>query len=233
MDIIKDSIDKLTLNNRNSWKEYWISHFKGKKGQKLIYLLRTKLIARSVRYFINLYFKDSGIFVEMGSGSSQTSVLIRKKSRLLYCLDFAFEPLVHARLIPVIDGGIQSDLFHLPLRRDSMDGIWNLGVMEHFTDKEIDEIFKEFNRVLKPGACAILFWPPYFGWYKLASSFLEKMLSIIKRKHVKLYPDEINLFISKKKIQSFCEKNGFELGYCRSIPLDLFTYMVIVIRKYL
>ena len=29
MDIIKDSIDKLTLNNRNSWKEYGLSHFKG------------------------------------------------------------------------------------------------------------------------------------------------------------------------------------------------------------
>ena len=231
MDIIKDSIDKLTLNNRNSWKEYWSSHFKGKKGQKLIYLIRTKLIARSVRYFINLYFKDSGIFVEMGSGSSQTSVLIRKKSRLLYCLDFAFEPLVYARLIPVIDGGIQSDLFHLPFRSGSVDGIWNLGVMEHFTDEEINKILKEFNRVLKQGACAILFWPPYFGWYKLTSLVLEKILGIIKRRCVKLYPDEINLLVSKKKIQSFCEMNGFTLGYCRSVPQDLFTYTVVIIRK--
>ena len=141
--------------------------------------------------------------MEMGSGSSQTSVLIRKKSRLLYCLDFAFEPLVHARLIPVIDGGIQSDLFHLPFRSDSVDGIWNLGVMEHFTDEEINKILKEFNRVLKHGAYAILFWPPYFGWYKLTSLVLEKILGIIKRRCVKLYPDEINLLVSKKKIQSF------------------------------
>lgn len=226
-------LDQKITKEKDSWNEYWHSHFKSKKGQKLIHFIRTKLIAKSVRHFVEMYFKDTGNFVEMGSGSSQTSVLIRKKSRLLYCLDFAFEPLVHARLIPVIDGGIQSDLFHLPFRNDSVDGIWNLGVMEHFTDEEINKILKEFNRVLKHGAYAILFWPPYFGWYKLTSLVLGKVLGVIKRRYVKLYPDEINLLVSKKKIQLFCEMNGFTLGYCRSVPRDLFTYTVVIIRKYI
>lgn len=231
MDIIKDSIDKLTLNNRNSWKEYWSSHFKGKKGQKLIYLIRTKLIARSVRYFINLYFKDSGIFVEMGSGSSQTSVLINKKSRKFYALDFAFDAVSHARVIPAMDGGIQGNLFSLPVRNDSVDGIWNLGVMEHFTDSEIDIILSEFHRTLKPCSYAVLFWPPLIGGYKITALILETLLSLVKRKRVKLYPDEINLIRGRKKIQSFCERNGFILERCSYTYLDCFTHVVIVIRK--
>jgi predicted SAM-dependent methyltransferase len=31
--------------------------------------------------------------------------------------------------------------------------------MEHFTDKEIHRILREFHRILKPGGKIVLFWP--------------------------------------------------------------------------
>jgi SAM-dependent methyltransferase len=218
-------------DNKNPWDKYWESHFRSNAWQKLLYFLRTKVIAKAVRHFTDVYFKDKGIFVEMGSGSSQTSILIQKKLRSLYCLDYAFEPLIHARLVPVIDGGIQGNLLNLPFRRDSVDGIWNLGVMEHFTDSEINAILTEFNRALKPGSYAILFWPPLIGWYKITALILETLLSLAKRKRIQLYPDEINLLRGRKKIQSFCDRNGFVLERCSGIYWDFFTYKVVVIRK--
>lgn len=221
----------MTIDSKKSWDNYWESHFSSKSSQKIIYFIRTRLIARSVRNFIDRYFKDSGIFMEMGSGSSQTSVLLNKRSRKLYALDFAFDAVSHARFIPVMDGGIQGNLFSLPFRNDSVDGIWNLGVMEHFTDSEIDTILAEFHRALKSGSCAILFWPPLIGWYKIAALILETLLSLVKIKRVKLYPDEINLIRGRKKIKSFCDRNGFILERCSYTYLDCFTNVVIVIRK--
>lgn len=221
----------MTIDSKKSWDNYWESHFSSKSSQKLIYFIRTRLIARSVRNFIDRYFKDSGIFMEMGSGSSQTSVLLNKRSRKLYALDFAFNAVSHARFIPVMDGGIQGNLFSLPFRNDSVDGIWNLGVMEHFTDSEIDTILAEFHRALKSGSCAILFWPPLIGWYKIAALILETLLSLVKIKRVKLYPDEINLIRGRKKIKSFCDRNGFILERCSGVCWDLFAYKVVVIRK--
>lgn len=221
----------MTIDSKKSWDNYWESHFSSKSSQKLIYFIRTRLIARSVRNFIDRYFKDSGIFMEMGSGSSQTSVLLNKRSRKLYALDFAFDAVSHARFIPVMDGGIQGNLFSLPFRNDSVDGIWNLGVMEHFTDSEIDTILAEFHRTLKQGSYAILFWPPLIGWYKIAALILETLLSLAKRKRVKLYPDEINLIRGRNKIKSFCDRSGFILERCSGVYWDLFAYKVVVIRK--
>lgn len=221
----------MTSDSKKSWDGYWESHFSSKSSQKLIYFIRTRLIARSVRNFIDRYFKDSGIFMEMGSGSSQTSVLVNKMSRKFYALDFAFDAVSHARFIPIMDGGIQGNLFSLPFRNDSVDGIWNLGVMEHFTDSEIDTILAEFHRTLKSGSCAILFWPPLIGWYKIAALILETLLSLVKIKRVKLYPDEINLIRGRKKIKSFCDRNGFILERCSGVCWDLFAYKVVVIRK--
>ena len=116
-----------------------------------------------------------------------------------------------------------------PIKENSFDNITCFNVLEHIYNHH--NLIGESYRVLKHGAYAILFWPPYFGWYKLTSLVLEKILGIIKRRCVKLYPDEINLLVSKKKIQSFCEMTGFTLGYCRSVPQDLFTYTVVIIRK--
>ncbi len=138
-------------SSQESWERFWNSHFESGFIQKLLYIIRTRLIARSVRHFVERYFPDQGIFVEAGSGSSQSSSGIYKRSRRLYSLDVVYEALSHARQVPVMDGGIQSDIFVLPFPDDSVDGIWNLGVIEHFTDGEIDRILTEFSRVLKKG----------------------------------------------------------------------------------
>jgi len=219
------------LKNKELWDKFWKSHFATGGVQWLLSFIRKNFNGRAVRYFMKTYFNNDGLFVEMGSGSSQSSVFIQHKFRKFYCLDFSFEPLTHTKLVPTINGAVQGNLFHLPFSENSIDGIWNLGVMEHFTDNEIDAIFQEFHRVLKPEVCAILFWPPLFGWYKFGALTIEKILSLIKRRSIKLYPGEINLFRSKRKIRSFCKKHGFSLEHCRGIYLDLFNHVVVVIRK--
>jgi SAM-dependent methyltransferase len=228
---LKHSINNKSSNNRSSWDDYWGNHFGSKRTRKIIHFLRTKLNAKAVAYFAKRYFQGNGIFVEMGSGSSQTSVLIPKESRLLFSYDFVFEPLTQAKELSNIEGGVQGDLLYLPFCDNSINGIWNMGVMEHFTNNELDVIFDEFSRVLKADAYAILFWPTLIGWYKAGSIVIETILRVVLRRKVKLYPDEINLFRSKKKIEYYCKKNRFVLEKCSRNYLDAFNHMVIIIRK--
>ena len=220
-----------SIGSREAWDECWRSHLNNGGIQNVLYLIRTKLIARSVRYFVDLFFNEEGVFIEAGSGSSQTSALIKKRARTFFCLDFALDALLCAKTVPAIDGVIHGNIFCLPFRGGSVDGIWNLGVMEHFTDDDINRILNEFYRTLKPEACVILFWPPLFGWYKLVSLSIEKLLSFIKKRTAKLYPEEINLFTERSKIEQFCEKHGFILEYSGKVWLDLFTYVVVITRK--
>ena len=52
-----------------------------------------------------------------------------------------------------------AEQFRLPFADATFEGVYNLGVMEHFTTDEIARILSEFRRVLRPGGKAVLFWP--------------------------------------------------------------------------
>lgn len=52
------------------------------------------------------------------------------------------------------------DILSLDYPADSFDGVYNLGVMEHFSEEEIRQALREFYRVLRPGGRVVLFWPP-------------------------------------------------------------------------
>ena len=216
---------------RGDWERFWSSQYQKKGVRRVLSFLRERLIARSVRDAFERHFPAAGLFLEAGSGSSQTSCLIRKRSRRLFCLDIAHEPLLHARTVTTIDGGLQGDLFRLPLRDGTLDGIWNLGVMEHFSAQEIDSVLGEFRRVLKPGARAILFWPPLFGWYKLGAVVLETLLRIVRGRRVQLYPHEISLYRGRDQVAGFCRRQGFQLERAGMTVADAFAYVVVVIRK--
>jgi len=158
--------------------EEWDQHWSGLKGSLRGWLFsqyRQHIRARCVAKTIRNYFTTSGTYVECGCGSSETSCrIIPKPGQAFLALDFASRPLRMALNQSCHVGGIQADIRQLPFRDHSLDGLWNLGVMEHFETGEQIAILKEFHRVLKPGRPLLLWWPPKialdllvlspFGW---------------------------------------------------------------------
>ncbi len=57
---------------------------------------------------------------------------------------------VDIRDLPNVD--VVADAKHLPFKDGEYDGIVTRNLVEHFDRNEIDEVFTEWNRVLKPGA---------------------------------------------------------------------------------
>ena len=193
-----------------AWSKHWAQDKQQSASQRFFSVYRKAIFARTVAYFLNRYLPTSGVFVEAGSGTSETSMRVRKNggARTLVALDL-IQPVLE-RCHPVMDVRLCGDIFRLPLRDDSIDGLWNVGVMEHFTHPQIDAILGEFRRVLKPGARIILLWPAAF-------SIPQRMLRVCewfinfgnKKEKFQFHPDEISQLRSVRQGREVMLRNGF------------------------
>lgn len=192
------------------WSRHWGEEHQGGVVQKFFSWYRTAVFARTVAYFTNRYFAPAGVFVEAGSGTAETSVRMDKRGgkRVLVALDIVFPVLKMCD--PVMDARVCGDGFHLPFRDDSLDGMWNLGVMEHFTHDKIDEMMREFHRALKPGGRLILFWPAKNSIPQKLLGAAAFVINLKKRERkFQFHPDEISQLRSNRQAREVLRRNGF------------------------
>lgn len=193
------------------WSAHWSEDHQGALSQKFFSFYRKQVFARTVGYFVNRYFPKKGVFVEVGSGTAESSVDIDKHGgdRILVALDIVFPVL--ASCPPIMDAKICGDGFHLPFRDGSIDGIWNLGVMEHFTHDQIDEMLREFRRVLVPGGRIILCWPAKNSIPQKLLYLVEYFMNLKKRaRRFQFHPDEISQLASNRQAREILQRNGFK-----------------------
>ena len=208
---------------KRHWDSYWIK----KEDNPLFNFYRKQIFARAVDYYINRYFPRKGVFVEAGCGSGQTSARISKHKRTLIAVDFSAVALKGARKNKKFDRLIQADISKLPFKSNSIDGIWNLGVMEHLTEKDIKKALDEFYRVLKKDRHIILFWATKITPYQLCLDSYNRLF----KKNFQLFPDEHNRLASKTHARKIISKTRFKGCSVFFSWRDLFTDIVIVARK--
>ncbi len=213
---ITNGIADLRLNSSHNkkelieWLEHWSTSNQENLSQRFFSFYRKAVFARTVRHFTNKYFPLNGIFVEAGSGTSETSIRINKRqdARTLVAVDIAL-PILE-RCSSIMDVKLCADIFSLPFLDNSIDGIWNVGVMEHFTYEQIDQIMHEFHRVLKSGGLLILLWP---GTNSIPQKILHLIEKVINTKHdrqdFRFHPPEISQLRSTHECKDVLNRNGF------------------------
>lgn len=222
------------LIDNQGWDAYW-----GEKKQKgsMLYdviaeFYRKFIIRPSLNHFIKKYMKPGDQVLHAGCGSGQVDQDIRDYVNITG-LDisvnalkvFDFEAKGKAK-------SLHGSIFQIPLPDASVDGIHNLGVMEHFTLEEIEKILNEFKRVLKGGGRMVILWPPEFGLSVIFFKVLKVIITTLTgKKDVKFHPDEISRIQSKKQAYEIFEKAGFQVLEYYFGPRDVFTYSVIVAEK--
>lgn len=219
-------------NEINQWDEHWDGSKQKALSQKFFSFYRKAVCARTVRHFINRYFDTSGIFVEAGSGTAETSSRINKldSQRTLVALDVIFPVL--ERCHPIMDVRVCANIFHLPFCEDSIDGIWNLGVMEHFTHEQIDKIMSEFHRVLKQKGTIILFWPATNSIPPKLLKFGENLVNKIRRtKDFRFHPPEISQIQSTEECYDILGRNGFKVSHIDNGLKSLMAFKAIIGEK--
>jgi ubiquinone/menaquinone biosynthesis C-methylase UbiE len=222
------------LEDKQGWDQYWEK--KSQNKGKLLYdwiaeIYRKKIIRPSLNHFIGKYLPPHAQTLHAGCGSGQVDRDIRHRVQIT-ALDISPAALAvyekeNGNLCKIVHGSI----LQIPLESNSIEGIYNLGVMEHFTQEEIEHIFSEFRRVLKPGGRVILFWPPEYGLSVLFFKVLGRTLKWMTGRTFKFHPDEICRIQSKKHaLQVLNQAQMKYLEYSFGIR-DLFTYSVLVAEK--
>lgn len=211
------------------WTKHWSSSNQNSLAQRFFSFYRKAVFARTVSYFIDHYFPDNGIFIEAGSGTSETSMRINKLSgnRLLIAVDIILPVLEHTH--PIMDLCICGDIFKLPFQDNSLDGLWNVGVMEHFTHDQIDHILGEFNRVLKPRAPILLLWPSDNSVPQKMLRSLEKIINVRNgSENFRFHPDEISKLKSVEECRTILKRHGFNVSYIDNGLRSLFAFITSV-----
>jgi ubiquinone/menaquinone biosynthesis C-methylase UbiE len=222
-----------SLIEKGIWDNYWA---KKKTKSQNIYkgiasFYRQFVIKRALNHFIESEFKKNAKLLHAGSGTGQVDEDIINKFDIT-ALDISKEAL---KLYKFYNGEksklMLASVFEIPVPNKAFDGIYNLGVHEHFTRAENEKILKEFSRVLKNNGKIVLFWPPKFS---LSVNFLNTthfILNDVLKRNIRLHPEEISLIENKKQVEELLKSAGFKMTDFYFGPKDLFTHCIIVAEK--
>lgn len=218
------------VEEQKEWDKYWTK--RKTKSQNIYRIIasfyRRYIIKRALNHFIEKEFKNGSKLLHAGSGAGQVDADLLKNYEIT-ALDISPEAL---KLYKLYNGNkakvVIASVFKIPSKSSSYDGVYNLGVHEHFTMGENEKILKEFARVLKPNGKIVLFWPPQFGVSVIFLTALHFLLNNILGKGIMLHPEEISLIRSKKEVEKTLKNSGFKMVNYYFGPIDLFTQCVVV-----
>ena len=227
------SIDFSNVKDQQGWDDYWK---RKKTPTSFVYdtisaIYRKLIIKRSLNFFIKKHFSKNTEILHAGCGSGQVDVDIRDYISIT-AFDISPEALIFYKRVNADSCQlIHGDLFDISKEDESFDGIYNLGVFEHFSHAELQKILNEFHRILRPGGKIIIFWPPRFGFSVIVLRMIHFVLNDILKKNVKLHPDEPSLLKSKEQAENLLLASKFQMiDYYFGIK-DLFTQSVVVGQK--
>ncbi len=218
---------------KRDWEIYWADK---ERAGNAVYdffagIYRRLVVKKSLNHFVKKYFSRGMKVLHAGCGSGQVDVDISEFIDIT-ALDISTNALsIYKRTNRGAGKIVQGTIFDLPFPDTTFDGLYNLGVLEHFSQDDIRKILLECKRVLKPGGRAILFWPPTFGFTVLVLDSAHFVLNKIFRMKINLHPAEITRLRSRQHAIDSLEEAGFEIVKCYFGPRDLFTQVVVVADK--
>jgi SAM-dependent methyltransferase len=216
----------------DDWTDHWSEGKQRSPSQQFFSVYRKLVFARTVAYFIDRFFPASGVFLEAGSGTSETSIRVNKRggARVLVAVDLILPVVRQAH--PVMDVRLAGDVFRLPFADASLDGLWNVGVMEHFTHDLIDGMLVEFHRVLKPGAPLLLLWPATDSLPQKGLRLVERVANLRPRSApLRFHPAEISKLRSSEEGRQVLSRNGIEPLFVDPGWRSLMAFKTVVGRK--
>lgn len=215
-----------------TWDNHWKKLLsKNSFFGRLIISVRFSVISKYVSYLIDKYFTKEGLFLEAGCGTAQTSFRINKLQRRFIALDFSLVALKQAAKINVVDEVVLGDINSLPFPDESLDGLWNIGVMEHFHKEDLIKIYNEFARVLKKGGVVIALIPPVFASHIILLTPIERIISLFKGKPFKFFPDEFTRIRGRRHLESIFGKTKLKIINTHFSWRDCFFFCAVIAKR--
>lgn len=218
-----------TSNTKEEWDKQWEKLDSTLFG-KICSLHRKIFISRFVAHLTEKYFHKKGVFVEAGCGTCESSARIKSYERMLIPIDYS-EFILKVPLPKKFSRPVVADIRKMPFEDNTIDGLWNLGVMEHFSEEDMILVLNEFHRVLKKNAYAILLIPPIFGSSEVFLGAIERMINIFKKEKFHFMTEEITPVRSRRHITDIVNRSSLRVYQTYFSPRDLFTYYAVICKK--
>ncbi len=223
---------------QSDWDHYWRrtreTHTRG-FYERIAEFYRDQIISRSAARILRRELQDSEnrLYLHAGCGSGGSDRRIVFQKARFHFLDISPIALdLHRRQpLNIRRSYLGGNLFALPYPAGAADAIFNFGVMEHFTEREIGFLLEEFHRVLKPGGRVILFWPPNFGLSVLALSAFIGVANRFRKTPLKFHPDEVSRIPSFPWARAVLARHRFQTIRMEFGWKDLFTYVAVIARR--
>ena len=212
-----------------AWESYWSgAGHEGKWLYDLVAAIYRRFIIRpAVTHFLSNTFGTGAKLLHAGCGTGVVDIGVCDRFNIT-AFDISPRALTeyarhHAGRAVLLQGSV----FAIPAEPGSYDGVFNLGVMEHYTEEEIARILSEFRRVLKPGGRIVLFWPPVYGLATQALKLIHYVLRRIMKRDITLHPPEPTQVRSRRQIEDYLGATGFKLEVYYFGIRDMFTHRII------
>ena len=222
-------MNKQTSNDIQEWDKYWLNSQEKSRLYELIAEFYRRFILKWIlNYFIRTSFEKNSSLLHAGCGSGRVDEDVLSMMSVT-ALDISPKALEIYKKTNINKARmLNGSIFKIPSTDNKFNGIYNLGVMEHFTLAEINTILAEFKRVLKPSGKLLIFWPPRFGLTVIVLEATHIFLNSVLRMNIRFYPDEPHLIKSKKQVMFILNEAGFEVKRYYFGARDLFTQVVIL-----
>jgi dolichol-phosphate mannosyltransferase len=224
------SIDRYQpMAEAGDWDAYW-SQSKDTVGAAYdvaAAIYRRRVIRAALERALGRHFAAGSVLLNAGCGSGQVDMNLHQRFRVT-AVDISLAALErYARNNPSAHRIEQASILELPFEAETFDGVFNLGVLEHFSADAIRAILGECHRVLRPGGKAVFFWPHRWGTSVL---FLRAVSALLRRggRNERLHPEEISLLPGKRAASAMLERAGLTLAEYSFGPRDLFVQAVVV-----
>jgi ubiquinone/menaquinone biosynthesis C-methylase UbiE len=213
------------------WDKYWSEKntISNRIYDMIAVAYRTVIISPCLRKYLRAHFKEGDNLLHAGCGGG--GVEESKSPYNILALDISKNALTEYKQHHKIKEIIQGTITNLSLKDGTFDGIYNLGVMEHFSDEEIHDILTEFSRVVKKNGTVILFWAHNSGVTVIFLRYLHYILNVILRRDIQLHPAEPSLYISEEWLKERLKTTNFKIAHIDFNISNLYTYMVVVLQK--
>lgn len=222
-----------TLRDPQDWNAYWDAPA-GRGGmlyELIAGIYRRMVIVRNLDRAIARMFPPGSTLLHAGCGSGQVDVNLQRRMRIT-ALDICAEALcLYARNNPKVADIRHASIFALPFADASFDGVYNLGVVEHFTHAQIACILAEFHRVLKPRGKILIFWPHRWGTSVFVLRTVHFLLNNVMGRKARLHPPEISHSRNRAQAKEILAKAGFRLLDYQFGAADFFVQAVVVGQK--
>jgi dolichol-phosphate mannosyltransferase len=222
-----------SIYDPQDWNAYW--ERKSRKSS-IVYdliasLYRQMFIRPNLRRALCNTFAPQSRLLHAGCGAGQVDAGVQQIMRITG-LDISVAALrQYQQNNPNAVDVVHGNILGLSFPDASFDGVYNLGVMEHFEESEILTILSEFHRVLAPCGKLVLFWPHRQAPSVYVLNFAHYVFNKLLGRRVQFHPPEVSLLRSRQQVMNLLQRSQFRMTGFSLGPRDLFIQAVIVAEK--